>query len=52
MYKRQRIDKAVKSINHEFDRKLEEFGYNDSNGSVIKDYKIPTLETVTRLLGR
>jgi ABC-type sugar transport system, periplasmic component len=49
---RTRIDKAVKSINHEFDRKLEEFGYNDSNGSVIKDYKIPTLETVTRLLGR
>ncbi len=49
---RTRIDKAVKSINHEFDRKLEEFGYNDSNGSVIKDYKIPTLDTVKRLLGR
>jgi len=47
-----RIDKAVKSINHEFDRKLEEFGYNDSNGSVIKDYNIPTLDTVKRLLGR
>lgn len=47
-----RIDKAVKSINHEFDRKLEEFGYNDSNGSVIKDYNIPTLESVKRMLGR
>lgn len=47
-----RIDKAVKSINHEFDRKLEEFGYNDNDGSVIKDYNIPTLETVTKLLGK
>lgn len=45
-----RIDKAVKSVNHEFDRKLEEFGYNDSNGNVIKEYKIPTLESVTKLL--
>ncbi len=47
-----RIDKAVKSVNHEFDRKLEEFGYNDSDGNVINDYEIPTLESVTRLLGR
>ena len=47
-----RIDKAVKSINHEFDRKLEEFGYNNSDGSVVKDYNIPTLESVTELLGR
>lgn len=49
---RTRIDKAVKSVNHEFERKLEEFGYNDSNGSVIKDYNIPTIESVTELLGR
>lgn len=45
-----RVDKAVKSVNHEFDRKLEEFGYNDSDGNVIKDYKIPTLDSVTKLL--
>ena len=45
-----RVDKAVKSVNHEFDRKLEEFGYNDSEGNVIKDYNIPTLESVTKLL--
>lgn len=45
-----RVDKAVKSVNHEFDRKLEEFGYNDSNGNVIKEYNIPTLESVTKLL--
>lgn len=49
---RTRVDKAVKSINHEFERKLEEFGYNDSDGSVIKDYNIPTLESVNELLGR
>lgn len=45
-----RVDKAVKSVNHEFDRKLEEFGYNDSNGNVIKEYRIPTIESVTELL--
>ncbi len=49
---RTRIDKAVKSVNHEFERKLEEFGYNNSDGSVIKDYHIPTLESVTKLLER
>jgi ABC-type glycerol-3-phosphate transport system substrate-binding protein len=45
-----RVDKAVKSVNHEFERKLEEFGYNDSDGNVIKEYEIPTLESVTKLL--
>lgn len=47
-----RIDKAVKSINREFERKLEEFGYNDSEGNVITEYEIPTIETVRELLGR
>lgn len=47
-----RIDKAVKSINREFARKLEEFGYNDSEGNVISEYEIPTMETVRKLLGR
>ena len=47
-----RIDKAVKTVNHEFERKLEEFGYSDSDGKVIKDYKIPTYESVEKLLGR
>lgn len=47
-----RIDKAVKNINHEFERKLEEFGYNDSNGKVKKVYKIPTIKSVKKLLGR
>lgn len=49
---RTRIDEAVKTINREFDRKLEEFGYNDSEGNVIEEYKIPTIETVRELLGR
>ena len=47
---RTRIDKAVKNVNHEFDRKLEEFGYNDSDGNVIESYNIPTIETVKQLL--
>lgn len=47
-----RIDKAVKTINREFERKLEEFGYNDSEGNVVKEYEIPTIESVRKLLGR
>lgn len=50
---RTRIDKAVKTVDREIDRKLEEFGYNTgttkgSNG----EYKVPTLETVQAILGR
>ena len=48
----ERIDKAVKAINREFDRKLEEFGYNDSEGNVIKPYNIPTYESEAAKLGR
>ncbi len=47
-----RIDKAVKTVNREFYRKLEEFGYNDSAGNVIKEYEIPTYESVRKLLQR
>ncbi|MCR5692129.1 MAG: extracellular solute-binding protein [Eubacterium sp.] len=47
-----RIDTAVKNVNHEFDRKLEEFGYNDSDGNVIEEYKIPTIDSVRQALGR
>lgn len=49
---RTRIDKAVKNVNHEFTRKLEEFGYIDSEGNTIKDYSIPTLETVKKTIGK
>lgn len=47
-----RIDAAVKTINREFARKLEEFGYSDSNGYVLKEYRIPTVESLKRMLGR
>ncbi len=47
-----RIDKAVKTINREYMRKLEEFGFIDSEGKVIKEYKVPTLESVKKVLGR
>ncbi len=47
-----RIDEAVKTINREIDRKLEEFGYIDSEGNVLKEYRIPTIESVKKLLGR
>ncbi len=48
----ERIDAAVKSINREIQRKLEEFGYIDSDGNVLEEYVIPTIESVKKLLGR
>lgn len=47
-----RIDKAVKTINREFNRKLEEFEFIDSEGNTIRDYNIPTIETIREILGR
>lgn len=47
-----RIDKAVKTINREFNRKLEEFEYIDSEGNTILDYNIPTIDTIREILGR
>lgn len=47
-----RIDAAVKAINREINRKLEEFGYSDSEGNVIKEYRIPNIESVKQILGR
>lgn len=47
-----RIDSAVKTINREIDRKLEEFGYTNSAGEVIKEYEIPTIDSVKKILGR
>lgn len=45
------LDNAVKQINRETQRKLEEFGYIE-NGEVIKEYEVPTIETVRRILGK
>lgn len=47
-----RIDAAVKTINREIDRKLEEFGFIDENGATLKEYRVPTLDSIKRLLGR
>ncbi len=47
---RTRIDRAVKDINRETERKLEEFGYN-KDGNVITPYKVPTIDTVNEILG-
>ncbi|MBR4711132.1 MAG: extracellular solute-binding protein [Clostridia bacterium] len=47
-----RIDKAVKTINREIRRKLEEFGYIDAQGNTIREYRIPTIERVRVILGR
>lgn len=49
---RERIDQAVKTIDREIIRKLEEFGYIDSEGNMIEPYKIPTIESVKKILGR
>ena len=47
-----RLDKAVKTINREIRRKLEEFGYIDADGNVLKEYIIPTVDSVRGILGR
>ena len=39
------IDTAVVTINREITRKMEEFGYL-KNGEVVKEFKIPTIETI------
>jgi ABC-type glycerol-3-phosphate transport system substrate-binding protein len=39
------IDSSVIIINREITRKMEEFGYLE-NGVVVKEFKIPTIETV------
>ena len=41
------IDSSVVLVNREITRKMEEFGYLD-NGVKVRDYKIPTIETVER----
>ena len=45
-----RVDRAVKVINRETERKLEEFGYL-KDGRVIKEYTVPNIDTVNRILG-
>lgn len=45
------LDSAVKLMNRETVRKLKEFKYFDENGNVLKEYKVPTIDTVKEILG-
>ena len=47
-----RIDEAVKVIDREMKRKLEEFGYIDSEGNTLMDYNIPDIDSIKVILGR
>lgn len=49
---RSRIDEAVKTVKRETERKLEEFGYIDSEGNVLKEYITPSVQKVREILGR
>lgn len=45
------LDEAVKRINRETKRKLQEFGYLDKEGNVIEGYVVPDINTVKEILG-
>ena len=47
-----RIDKAVKTIDREIERKLEEFEYIDGDGNTMETYYVPSLDSVREILGR
>lgn len=44
------LDAAVKRINRETERKLEEFGFME-DGEVVEEYVVPTIETVREIIG-
>lgn len=46
---RARVDDMVKTVNRETERKLEEFGYIDSDGNVIREYIVPSVDVVHRI---
>ncbi len=45
------LDAAVKRIDRETKRKLQEFNIIDENGNELKEYKVPTVDTVKEILG-
>jgi len=47
---RSRVDDAVKVIDREVKRKLEEFGYIDEDGNVLETYYIPSVERVRQIM--
>lgn len=46
------IDESIMIINRELHRKLEEFGYMDDKGNILKKYQIPTTDNVERWVRR
>lgn len=42
------IDEAIRTINQELRRKLNEFGYMDEEGNILKPYLIPTRHNIER----
>lgn len=46
---RARIDETVKTVDRETLRKLEEFGYIDSEGNVLMEYWVPSVEALHRI---
>ena len=44
------IDSSVKRIDRETERKLMEFGYLSEDGTVLKEYEVPDIETVRQIL--
>lgn len=49
---RSRIDEAAKTVSRETDRKLEEFGYMDSEGNILEEYVVPSVDKVHEILYR
>ena len=49
---RSRIDEVAKTVLRETERKLEEFSYIDSDGNVLKEYEVPSVEKVLEILNR
>ncbi len=49
---RSEIDEVAKTVKRETLRKLEEFGYVDSDGNVIKEYTVPSVDKVREILSR
>ena len=46
------LDQAVLVIDREIKRKLQEFGYIDQDGKLIKDYNIEILKMLYTKIGR
>ena len=49
---RSEIDETVKSVDRETRRKLEEFGYIDSDGNVLEEYITPSVDKVREIMER